>query len=219
MKDSSLNGLDRFFARSRSFNFKKDETILRPGDPIPGVFFLKRGFVRLYTVSLRGEELTLLIFKSGDIFPISWSVGGVSPQGENRYFLEALTSCELKRVNRRDFLNFIKSNPEALFELTSRLSMRLSGLLIRAESFVFGDAKSRVASILLLCAERFGRKTDSEIEIEVPLTQSDIASFIGVTRETASIEIKKFENKGFIGYHGRLLLIRDKKGLRRQALS
>lgn len=218
MKDTSLNGLDRFFAKSRSFIFKKDESILRPGDPIPGVFFLKRGFVRLYTVSLSGEELTLLIFKSGDIFPIAWSVSGDLQQGLDRYFLEALTSCELKRANRRDFLIFIKSNPEALFELTSRLSTRLNGLLTRAESFVFGDAKGRVASILLLCAERFGRKTDSEIEIEVPLTQSDIASLIGVARETASIEIKKFENKGFIGYHGRLLVIRDKKGLKRQAL-
>lgn len=218
MKDSSLNGLDRFFARSKSFNFKKDEVILRPGDPIPGIYFLKRGFVRLYTVSLRGEELTLLIFKSGDIFPISWSISGDLLQGQNRYFLEALTSCELKRADRREFLNFIKSNSEALFELTSRLSIRLNGLLIRSESFVFGDAKSRVASILLLCAERFGRKTDSGIEIEVPLTQSDIASLVGVVRETASIEIKKLENKGFISYHGRLLVIGDKKGLKREVL-
>lgn len=218
MKDSSLNGLDRFFARSKSLNFKKDEVILRPGDPIPGIFFLKSGFVRLYTVSLRGEELTLLIFKSGDIFPISWSVGGDLLQGQNRYFLEALTSCELKRANRKDFLIFIKSKPDALFELASRLSMRLGGLLTRAESFVFGDAKSRVASILLLCAERFGRKTDSGIEIGVPLTQSDIASLIGVARETASIEIKKLETKGFISYHGRLLVIKEKKGLKREVL-
>lgn len=190
---------------------------MRPGDPIFGIYFLKRGFVRLYTLSRRGEELTLLIFKKGDIFPISWAVDKYSQTNQKNYYLEALTDCELNRVKRDEFLNLIKSDPEILFELTSRISERLNGMLLRAESFVFGDAGNRVASILLLCAERFGRKVDFGVELQVPLTHSDIASLIGVARETASIEIKKFEKKGLIGYYGRLLVIKNARELRKES--
>lgn len=215
MRNSKLADLERFFADFKSFHFKKREIILRAGDPIPGIYFLKRGFVRLYAVSSEGEELTLIIFKKGDIFPITWAVNEFSRTSAKNYYLESLTNCELNRASRPAFTNFINSNQGALLDLTLKLSERLNGLLTRAESFVFGDAGSRIASILLICAERFGRKTDYGVEIEVPLTHSDIASLIGVARETASIEIKKFEKKKFIGYKGRLLVIKNTTGLRK----
>lgn len=215
VRNSLLADLDRFFSGFKSFHFKKREIILRAGDPIPGIYFLKRGYVRLFTVSPEGEELTLIIFKQGDIFPITWAVDGFSRASAKNYYLETLTNCELKRASKSSFINFIKSNQDALFDLTFRLSERLNGLLLRAESFVFGDAGSRVASILLICAERFGKKTEQGVEIQVPLTHSDTASLIGVARETASIEIKKFEKKGLIGYRGRLLVIKNARGLRR----
>lgn len=216
MKDPSLDSLDLFFEKFKPFHFKKGEIIQRPGDLIPGVFYLKRGFVRLYTVSLSGEELTLLIFKKGDIFPISSVFDFPIRQS---YYLESLTSCELERAGRADFLRFIKSDSEVLLELSSRLVERLGGMLLRAESFVFGDAKSRIASILLICAERFGKKINQGVEIEVPLTHSDIASLIGVARETASIEIKKLEKKGIIAYRGRLLVIKNVNLLKKESSS
>lgn len=215
MSSSKLTDLDQFFAGFKSLHFNKGEIILRAGDPVPGVYFLKRGYVRLFTVSADGEELTLIIFKNGDIFPISWAVGGSTLANQKNYYLEALTNCELKRTSKGVFINFIKSNQEALFDLTIRLSDRLNGMLIRAESFVFGDAGSRIASILFVCAERFGRKTDLGVEIQIPLTHRDIATLIGVARETASIEIKKLEKRGIIGYRGRNLIIKNAIGLRR----
>lgn len=215
MRNKLLAELERFFADFRSFNFQKRELILRAGDPIPGIYFLKRGFVRLYTVSSQGEELTLIIFQKGDIFPITWAVNGFSLASAKNYYLESLTNSELKRAGKSSFIKFIRSNPDAIFELTLRLTERLNGLLLRAESFVFGDAKSRVASILLICAQRFGKKTERGVEVQVPLTHSDIASLIGVARETASIEVKKFEKRGLIGRKGRLILIKNAAGLRK----
>lgn len=216
MRNSKLADLESFFA-SKSFHFKKGEIILRAGDPIPGIYFLKRGYVRLFTVSPEGEELTLIIFKKGDIFPITWAVNGFSRASAKNYYLESMINCELKRASKSSFINFIKSNPDAMFELTLRLTERLNGLLLRAESFVFGDAGNRVASILLICAERFGKKTEQGVEIEVPLTHGDIASLIGVARETASIELKKFEKNGLLGHKGRFMVIKNQRRLRGSA--
>lgn len=219
MKNPSLNKFYQFFSKYKPLNFKKGETLLRAGDPILGVYLLNRGFVRLFTVSSSGEELTLIIFKKGDLFPITWALTQDKVLNTQQdYYLEAMSPSELIRSPREEFLKFIRSDPEALFELTGGLSKRFGGLLIRIESLVFGEAYSRIASILLLCAERFGRKVNTQIEIEVPLTHSDVASLIGVARETVSIELKKLEKMGLIGYRGRLLVIKNLRRLRREAL-
>lgn len=187
---------------------------MRAGDPPLGFFYLKRGFVRVYSISRNGEELTLIIFKAGDFFPIIWAINNA----QNEYFVEAMTACELVRAPREEFVSFVKSNPDINFELTRRTAVRLGGLMRRMEYLVFGNANNKVASILLICAERFGRREGGKVTVEVPLTHSDIASLVGLTRETASIEMKKLEKNGLVGYRGRLVTVLNLKGLRRQSM-
>jgi len=175
-----MNRLEVFFRQFKPMNFKKGETILRASEAPPGVYFLEKGYARLYAVSKKGEELTLIIFKSGDPFPIIWAINDTP----NNYFLEAMTECTL----------------------------------LRMEYLVFGNAYAKVASIIIICAERFGRKRGKKIVIQVPLTHNDIANLVGITRETASLELKKLENKGLIDYERHLLLVKNLKGLREESL-
>lgn len=156
----------------------------------------------------------MIIFKPGDIFPVSWAIGDEPVS----YFVEAMTVAELWRVPRDQFLEFVRDKPEILMDLTRRMLVRLLGLMRRMEYLVFGNANNKVASILLICAERFGRREGGKVTIEVPLTHSDIASLVGLTRETASIEMKKLEKSGLIGYRGRLVTILNSRGLRRQSM-
>jgi len=187
---------------------------LRAGDPPLGCFFLKKGFVRVYSVSRNGEEFTSIIFKRGDIFPIIWAINNAP----NDYYCEAMTACVLARAPREEFIKFIKDNPEVNFDLTSRTLVRLAGLLRRMEYLVFGNADDKVASILLICAERFGKQDGDRVTIEVPLTHSDIASLVGLSRETASIEMKRLEDAGLVGHSGRLLQVLNLRRLKRRSL-
>ncbi len=214
MKSSSQDKVDAFFARFKSLHFKKGKTILRAGEEPRDFFYLKKGFIRLYSLSKNGEDLTLIIFKPKDLFPIMWAINNTPSD----YFLEAMTPVELWRAPKSQFLAFIHQNPDVLFGLTSAILERLGGLLARMEYLVFGNAYAKVASILVICARRFGKKEDSSVIIEVPLTHSDIASLIGVTRETASIEIKKIENKGLLSRRGHLFVIKNLTRLKNQSL-
>jgi len=205
--------LDFLFAESRPIFYKRKEVILRPEDVPSGVFILKKGFVRLYTISESGEELTLVIFKSGDFFPILWAISG-APSVQ---YLEAMTDVEVGRVPKEKFVEFLKNNPEVEFEVLSKVSVRLEGLLERIEYLVFGSAYQKIASILVICGERFGEKKDSKILIKLILTHRDIANLVGLTRETTSLEIKKLERKGIISHQGRLILIKNIKKLQKEA--
>lgn len=211
---SAAGKLESFFRGFRHLHYKKDYTIIHAGDDPPGVFFLLKGYVRLYSISKDGEELTLIIFKPQDFFPIMWAIN----ETPNAYYLETMTACELYRAPREEFVAFMKENSDVEFELLSRILIRLGGLLSRMEYLAFGNAYQKVASIILICAERFGRQERGRVIIQVPLTHKDIANLVGVTRETASIEIKKLERKSLITFHGRHLIVRNQPALRRESL-
>ncbi len=197
--------LDEFFFRFKKYHYKKGELILRGGDIPQGIYFIDKGYVRSYSISPEGEELTLIIYKPKDYFPMRWIFGDRA----NRYYYETMTGVDAGHCTREEFVDFLKSNPDVLFELTSRIITRVKGLMERMEYLAFGNAYQKVASILLICADRFGEKNNGETVIPIPLTHKDIAMLVGMTRETVSIEVKKLERKGIIGYDKHLIVVKD----------
>lgn len=213
MKNSELHELDKIFRRLKPIHFKRGEIIIRAGDAPPGIFYLKSGYVKVYSVSRSGEQLTLIIFKPGDIFPVSWAINNT----KNEYFAETMTPAVLWRVGAEEFLDFISNKPKVLFELNRRIMERFLGLMRRMEYMVFGNAMDKVSSILLICAERFGEASRGKVIIDVGLTHNEIANLLGLSRETVSIEMKKLEKKGLISYRGRRIMINNEGRLRRES--
>ncbi|OGE28023.1 hypothetical protein A2867_04060 [Candidatus Daviesbacteria bacterium RIFCSPHIGHO2_01_FULL_40_11] len=214
MEQQISKKLNNFFSRFKKLSFKKGESILRAEDKPKGVLYLKKGYVRLYSISSNAQELTLIIFKADDFFPMMWAINDTP----NTYYLDAMTDAELYQAPRKQFLNFIKNNSEVLFEINSRILTRFGGILSRMEYAIFGHAQSKVASIILLCAERFGSKEKRDIIVQVPLTHQDIANLIGVARETVSIEMEKLQKQGLIEHLGRSLVVKDIQKLKRESV-
>lgn len=209
-----LYKLENFFSQFKYIHYKKGETIVRPGEVPQGVYYLKKGYAKAYSTSREGKELTIIIFKPEDIFPYSWAISGI----ENKYYYEAMTPVEVRRVSKEELLKFINDNSDIVFTLTNRIVIRMMGLAQRMEHLAFGNAYTKVASILLICAQRFGEKKNGGIEIEVPLTHKDIAALLGVARETVSVELKKLERKGLVEIKNRHLIVKKKELLEKEAL-
>lgn len=209
-----FNKVEAFFVKHRVLRVRQGEVVLRANEAPAGVYYLKRGFCRVYGISRQGEELTLIIFKPGDFFPMTWALANE----QNSYFVEAMTFCELGLAPRGEFVQFLQNDPQVLWEVTARMLVRFGGLMTRMEYLVFGHAYAKVASIIMICARRFGRLEGENTVIEVPLRHIDIANLVGITRETASIEIKKLERRGTIFWRGKLLVVKNPRDLRRQSL-
>lgn len=170
--------------------------LIRADDDPQGIFFLKDGYVRQYTISKAGFELTLHILKPISYFPMVWAVNGTP----NVYYFEALTPVEVGRAPRDQVVNFIKDKPTVIFELMSELLEDYAESLTRIEHLVFSDAYRRVISVLLYIAKHFGEEHKASIVVYHRFTQQDIATLVGVARETASNELTKLEKKGLIEY-------------------
>lgn len=206
--------LNEFFSGFKKLPFKKGELILRAGDKPPGIFYLKKGYTKLYSLSKDAQELTLIIFKAGNLFPLMWTMNDAL----NMYYLEAMTAVEIYQAPREKFLTLLKNDNELLFELTCRILERFGGILNRMEYAIFGHARSKVASIILICAERFGIKDKQNIIIQVPLTHQDIANLIGVARETVSLEMEKLQKKGLIDHLSKHVVIKDIQKLKEECV-
>lgn len=214
MKKQAFERLEDFFSQFKKLSFKKGETILRAEENPKGVFYLKKGYAKLYSLSKNAQELIFIIYKPEDFFPSIWPVIGTPVI----YYTEAMTDVEVFVAPRDEFLKFIKKDSEVLFEITSRILTRFGGVLNRMEYAIFGNAYNKVVSIILICAERFGTNFKGSILIQVPLTHQDIANLLGVARETVSIEMKKLQEKGFIVHKGKFLVVKNIYGLKKESL-
>ena len=93
---------------------------------------------------------------------------------------------------------FLTQNPDVLLMVTQSIAIRMRGLLQRVENIALGNATQKVGATFFLMADRFGKKGDKGITIPFVLTHQDVAEFIGISRETTSIEIKKLIDVGVL---------------------
>ena len=187
---------EEFYKQFKTRNYKKGEILVRADDDPQGIFCLTKGYVRQYIISKNGYELTLHILKPVTYFPLVWAINGTP----NVYYFEALTPVEVGRAPRDEVVEFIKDKPTIIFALLSDLIERYAETLTRMEHLVFSDAYRRVVSILIYIAKHFGEEQGKSIIVHHRFTQQDIATLVGVARETAGIEIAKLEKKGLIQY-------------------
>ncbi len=179
-----LKRLEAFFSEFKPIFYKKGDIILRPGDTPQGISYLEKGYTRLYSISSEGKELTLVTYKPGDFFPVVWTLTGRT----SIYYVDAISSAILRRAPREKFMELLKEDSEIFIEVTMDIIRRFQDALRRMEHLTFGNASSRLASILLIYADRFGYKKDKgRIQIPIPFTHKDIANLVGVARETISI--------------------------------
>ncbi len=167
----------RFFKNYRAIRYKKNHILIFPRETIPAIYFLKKGLVRQYVITEKGEEITLHIFKPLSYFPIMLSLAGV----KNKYFFQALGTVEVRKAPCKDVLTFLKSDAEVLLDLTKRLSEALCGILIRIENSVGTDSSKKIASIV-----SYLKKSTNQT-----FTHQQIATWAGTARETVTRTIKK----------------------------
>lgn len=127
-----------------------------------------------------------------------------------------MENSTLKKVPKKEFMDFIISDNKYLLEIITRISAMLGIYANRVDNLEHTKAYLRVILRLLYMAERFGRHYSNSIILDIPITHKDIADTIGLTRETASRELEKLTKKGIISQKGHLIVINDIKKLNRE---
>lgn len=186
--------LDTFFSQFKAFSFKTDDILIKSGQQITHIFYLKSGVIKQTATSPDGQELVLTMYKNGAFFPLIWAV----KEAEVPHDFRAVTNGHGWSAPKQDVIAFLKNTPEVTYSLTLRLLSGLEGLSRKAEYALLANAHLRICESLVTLAYRFGKKDGTALAISFPLTHQELAEMTGLTRETVTRELKGLKEKQLI---------------------
>ena len=194
-----------FFSKYRVFKYKKGEIIARPGDQFSQILFTKSGYVRLYTVSVSGNQQTVNFFKP----TFYLSLHSALQNKTSRYYFECVTPVEIWKAPIKDFVDFSKADTNVLEALNTTLLNVLEGTIYDIGNIIPGTSHRKVAAIIYSLARQSGKKiSPHKVLIDLIATHEVLASLTGLTRETTTIQIRKLiEAKIIIQENRRLIII------------
>ncbi|MFQ5527366.1 MAG: Crp/Fnr family transcriptional regulator [Thermoanaerobaculia bacterium] len=167
-------------------------TVAQPGEV---VFLMLEGSVKIYVDQLDGSEVILAFLGPGDTFG---EMGMIGSSGRSASVL-TLEECTCLVMNRPAFLQSVRSINQLAFNLVRLLSRRLRLANEQIQALSSLDVRGRVARQLLAFAQRYGEANQkTEILIPLRLTQTDLASLVGASRERVNQVVVEFKDKTFI---------------------
>ena len=168
------------------------QALFHEGDPATRVFTLTRGTLKLYKLLADGRRQVTGFLHPGDFL-------GISVDDEHAFSAEALEDSQLCWFPRARFDDFVEDQPKMEREL---YRMAAHELAAAQQQFVLlgrKTASERLASFLLLLADRTsaaeGKKSAM---VRLPMSRSDIADYLGLTKETVSRVISSLKRDRII---------------------
>jgi CRP/FNR family cyclic AMP-dependent transcriptional regulator len=182
--------------------FPKNTIIISEGDDSDSMYVVLSGQVKVYLSDDEGKEIILNILKDGDYFG-ELALLDEAPRSAS---VMTLDDCKLAVLAKTAFDECLKANPAIALQVIKGLSARLRYLTENVKSLALMDVYGRVARTLLEMAEHEG---DVQV-IKQKLTQRDIASMVGASREMVSRILKDLSLGGYITIENKKITINEK---------
>ena len=191
--------------------FAKNMIIFHQGSLGQTLYIIESGKVRIFLLSESGQETTLNIYGAGDVFGEFSLLDGL-PRSAGAVAMEKTVTLTL---SREDFLRHLEACPQMALSIMQLLTLRLRFTTAQAESLAFLDVYGRVAMRLLDLAGRYGTEKGS-IELDLHLTQAELATWVAATRESVNKVLGAFRDQGLILVEGQTITILDPEGLEKR---
>jgi CRP/FNR family cyclic AMP-dependent transcriptional regulator len=167
----------------------KNTILVSEGDSTDGLFIVLEGRVKVFVSDEDGHEVVLGTHGAGEYF------GEMAlDAGPRSASVVTLEPCQLLVVPKEDFREFVERNPAFASSLIGKLIARVRVLTDNVKSLALMDVYGRLARLLLELAE----ERDGVLMIGERLTQQEIASRIGASREMVSRILKDLTTGGYI---------------------
>jgi CRP/FNR family transcriptional regulator, cyclic AMP receptor protein len=181
----------QFAAYSTRRRVPRGTSIFKKGDPGNSLMAVLSGRVRISMPTADGHEVVLSIVQPGEIFGEMGLLDG-QPRSADA---TAVNDCELMVIDRRDFLPFMRSQPDIPIRLISILCARLRRANEQFEDVMFVSLEVRLAKALL----RFAQIDRENMKpTEVTITQRELSEMAGVSRENANKQLRAWEKRRWV---------------------
>ena len=196
-----------------SRSYRRGEALFSEGDVADRVFLIQRGWVTLRIATPAGGEVILGLWGPGDVIGELSALDG-EPRTATALAVDEVAAVVAPAGAMRALL---ERQPELAGELLRLLAGRLRDSNRQRLEFAMLDCLGRVARRLLELAERFGEPGPDGIRIELPLSQEQLASWCGCSREATVKALRTLREVAGVTTGRRVVTLGDPELLHRHA--
>jgi CRP-like cAMP-binding protein len=187
--------------QSSRYNF-----IFMHDEPADCLFLLVKGKVKTGAFSADGREVIKEILAPGAVFG-DLILSGETSRSE---FAQALhDDVEYLAIRNDNLQCLMQENPSLVISAMQHLAQRLQRAEERLAKLVLKDARERIIEFLVESAGREGRRVGYETLVKHYLTQQEIASLTGTSRQTVTSVFNDLKKSNLIYFNRNSILIRD----------
>ncbi len=182
--------MDEIMKAIKKVSYQKGEIIYSAGDQSDSLYIVSKGKIRIYRLSESGKEQLVRILTPGDF------TGELALFSESIHesYAEAMEETNVCLITRSDLQQFLIKYPSISIKVLAEFSKRLEASEKQTTRFATEKVETRLALFLAECIDDKG----PEMELVLPMSKKDLASYLGTTPETVSRKLTELEEAGYI---------------------
>ena len=183
-----IDEIEKSFKDNESVDYKAGSTIYCEGSISNHIFYIVKGEVKTFKINHDGKELITEIFSNKSFF-------GFTSFLENKPYVEnaeAMKTTKIVRIPKHEFLEMIKSSPQLGLNFMDLLTNDLEFIKDHLIHLAYDSVRRKTADAILQLHKK--RENKSPIEI----SRSDLASFLGIAKETLTRTLTDFKDEKLI---------------------
>ncbi|MEA2161218.1 MAG: family transcriptional regulator, cyclic receptor protein [Solirubrobacteraceae bacterium] len=191
----------------------RDEPILRAGSAGDEVVLVLGGRVKLVAYGADRREVVLALRGPGEL------IGEMAALSSQRRTADAIAvdDVEIGVLAAQELSGFLREHPDAAFVLIRMLVSRLAEASRDVVDLATRDSVGRVAKRLVELAAEHGTPVAGGTRIELSLSQDELASWIGATRETVARALRLMRQLQWVSTDHRSITVLDVEALRERS--
>ncbi len=197
----------------RRRSIKKGDIIFQKGDEGTALYAILSGRIKIIVTRPVGDKITVAILNDGDFFGEMALLDGMPRSAD----AVALEEAQLAVLDRHDFLAFLAQQKHAALAILRTLSLRLRKTDDLLAEICFLSLSARLAKRLLELARSESEGVNDSPPLAMRMTQKDLASLLGVSRESVNKELKILREKGIVSTERSKIIILDQERLKKRA--
>ena len=176
-----------------NFNLKKGSFLFSVGDVLENIYFVEQGLVKITSITSDGNERILDLKQDGDYIGL---VNILKNQQLYNVNAEALTDCVISKVNVHIARQELYGGNQCL--MNKCLDSAANRIQINDILNLETDSDVRIINTLNYLYKKFGKIENGKKVVNLRISKADIASMIGMARETLSRKLSSMAQKGLI---------------------
>jgi CRP/FNR family transcriptional regulator len=155
------------------------------------MYIILTGKVKVIQTTEDGRETILAFHKSGDFFGEMSLIDGKTTPATVLATEDTLTAI----ISKKDFQILLFTQKKVFENLLQILCSRLRESWDKIQMLNFKNASHRIKMLFLMLSNEYGKKSSEGITLQIKLTHQDIANMAGITRETVTRIIDRWQRE------------------------